>query len=104
MNDKDYMYKFEEPNNSFLKVSRSVCKLQTSNLISTGVFLKFLIDNNYFYCLMTAEYAISQDLIDKKEILNISYDYGFKNLKIKLDNNERNIKKFRDSFDSIHIK
>ena len=50
-----------------IKVLKSICKIETGskNILSTGFLLKFYIDQECFYCLISNKLMITQDLINK---------------------------------------
>ena len=90
---------FEELDSKIMNVSKSVCKLKLETLsetiIGTGFLLKFYIDQEIFYCLMSNEHIIRKDLINNNNIC-ILYDNENKLLNIKLDISKRYIKSFKD--------
>ena len=96
---------FETIDPNFTNVSKSICKIiiqtngkeTTKKITGTGFLLKFWIVEDYFYCLMSNEHVITEDFIQKKSIINISYDSEFKHRDIKLDEKERYIKSFKDN-------
>ena len=81
-------------------VSKSICKIniqkasETKN--GTGFLLRFRIDQELFYCLISNEHVISKETIDNKNTINILYDNEFKSVNIELDQNKRYIKCFTD--------
>ena len=87
---------FEEVDRYFSKVSRSVCKIKANSYFSSGFFLKYSIDGLIFFCLISNEHVITEDMIKNKDNICIYYDYEFENIVIRLDENERYIKSFRD--------
>lgn len=80
-------------------ISKSICKLkietQSDPIIGTGFFLKFKMDKEIFYCLLTNENIIQKDIINNNNIY-IYYDNEEKELNIKLDITKRYIKNFRE--------
>ena len=94
------MSPFENIDSHLTNVSKSICKLkiQTSNQIirGTGFLLRFNINQESFYCLMSNEHVIRKDIINNNNIINISYDSEFRFVNIKLDSNKRYIKCFKD--------
>ena len=89
---------FEQVDQSFTYVSKSICKITIKNLNASGFLLKYSIDNKYFYCLVSNEHAITQDMITKKEIIYVHYDHESKNFDIKLDDKERYINIFQKNY------
>ena len=80
----------------FTRVSSSICKISTSTQIGTGFLLKYLLEDNILYFLISNEHVINNDMIKTKDILHILYDNELKNAVIKLDEKERYIKIFKD--------
>jgi len=86
------------------KVSKSICKIkiiiqlqnQLQTIIGTGFLLKFYIDQECFYCLMSNEHVIKNDIIHDNHNIYIYYDNELKITNIKLDNKNRYIKSFND--------
>ena len=64
----------------------------------TGFLIKLYKNyNNPLFCLMTNEHVIRRELIERKErkeIIEIYYDFEFKYLKIQLDTNKRLINEY----------
>ena len=89
---------FEDLDANFMKVSKSVCKIeiqiQSKIIIGTGFFLQCWIYQEPFYCLMSNEHIIENDIINNKNDINIYYDNEFKIINIKLDTSKRYIKSF----------
>ena len=77
-----------------LDIGKSICKIITLNYLGTGFFLKLYRRNKPFYCLMTNEHVITQNMITKQEKIKIIYDNQHKNFEINLDKNERYIQDF----------
>ena len=79
---------------SLLQASTSLCKLVTNKKIASGFLIKLFKDQEDFFCLMTNENIIKEDLIAKKESFQFYFDNEKKTREIKLDTNER-YKKFQ---------
>ena len=97
--DEKKEYNEDDVNNSeinFSKVSSSICKISTSSHIGSGFLLKYLIEDKFFYFLISNENVITKDMIQNKDIIHILYDKESKNAEIKLDEKERFIKNFKD--------
>ena len=81
-------------------VSKSICKIKIETPLrikyGTGFLLRFYIDQESFYCLVSNEHVISKETIDNKNTINILYDNEFKSVNIELDQNKRYIKCFTD--------
>ena len=79
INDRDKEAKiigseYEEPDSHYINVSRSICKIRTPSQLGTGFFLKCSIDDKVFYCLMSNEHVINDDIINNMDKINVSYD------------------------------
>ena len=81
-------------------VSKSICKIkiETSrgNKYGTGFLLRFYIEQEAFYCLVSNDHVISEDIINNQSNIKVSYDNEFKSVTLKLDQNKRYIKSFID--------
>ena len=95
---------FEEIEPEIIKVTTSICKIrikpEAKNELKvksgTGFLLKFYINQELFYCLMSNEHVITEEMIQNKNTIYIDYDNEFKLSNIKLDEKERYIKSFTD--------
>ena len=95
---------FEEIEPDIIKITKSICKIrikpEKNNELKvksgTGFLLNFYINQELFYCLMSNEHVISEDMIQNKNTIYIYYDNEFKLSNIKLDEKERYIKSFKD--------
>ena len=91
---------FEKIDRQIMTVAKSVCKLkvetETETIIGTGFLLKFWIDQEPFFCLMSNEHIIRKDIINKNNIIYIYYDNEYKVINMKLDQTKRYIKSFKD--------
>ena len=92
---------FETVDRCLSKVSKSICKIKIQTEIGiikgTGFLLNFDIDQELFYCLISNEHVIQNDIIQNNNIIiNISYDLEFKEANIKLENKKRYMKSFTD--------
>ena len=83
-----------------INASKSICKLKIengSNIISgTGFLLNFYIGLEHFYCLISNEHVITQNIINNNTIIYIYYDNENKVANLKLDTKKRYIKSFID--------
>ena len=79
------------------KVLKSICKIkyESKTILGTGFLLKFYIDQECFYCLISNKLMITQDIINNN-IIHIYYDNEDKLANLKLDSNKRYIKNFTD--------
>jgi len=89
---------------SLLQASASLCKLVTNKKIASGFLIKLFKDQEDFFCLMTNEHIIREDMVAKKENFLFYFDNEKKTREIKLDADERYIKNFQDiNIDAIVI-
>ena len=83
-----------------MNVTKAVCKLkietQFKTIIGTGFLLKFWINQECFYCLVSNEHVIKKDLINNNYNLYISYDNKFRFADIELDSEKQ--KRYIKSF------
>ena len=81
-------------------ISKSICKIKIEThkgiIFATGFWLKEYTDQELFYCLMSNEHVISNDIINNNTTIHINYDSEFKKINIKLDKRKRYIKSFID--------
>ena len=81
-------------------ISKSICKIKIKThkgiIFGTGFLLKEYIDQELFYCLMSNEHVISNDIINNNSTIYVNYDSEFKKINIKLDKRKRYIKSFID--------
>ncbi len=82
--------------NKLFQVVKSVAKINYSNCMATGFFIKFESNKNPFYCLMTIQHLISHEKINKEESIYIIYENNEKYLRINLNEKERNIISFME--------
>ena len=75
---------------------KSICKISQLNQVSFGFLIKLFKKNEDFYCLMTNEHTITQEMIKKKEKITFYFDNEKIVKEIVLNPNERFIKDFRD--------
>lgn len=68
-------------NDYLTTLSKSVVKINYSDKIFYGFFLKLLKEDKDFYCILTNNENITEQMIDEEEILNISYDNNSKTKK-----------------------
>ena len=66
---------------SFLKVSRSICKISTKIQFGTGFLFKHLIKGEYYYFLISNEHIITNDMIKSQEEIEVQFDNEFTKIK-----------------------
>ena len=83
---------------SIVDALKSLCKIwiPSINRVSSGFLIKFVKNQEYFFCLVTNEHVISKEMIEQQETIIISYDNESKTRIIKLNPDERCIKEFTD--------
>ena len=90
---------FEKIDRQKMNVSKSVCKLiirtKSEMIKGTGFLLKIPLDLEEFYCLLSNEHVIKQDIINTNNNIYISYDNEYE-INLKLDPSKRYIKSFID--------
>ena len=74
---------------------KSTLKIISSSGLASGFFIELEKKDNPFYCLMSNEHVITNNMIESKEDIDIYYDNQHKKLKITLDRIKRCIKEFR---------
>ena len=82
---------------ALLEVSGAICKVQTNKTVGTGFFMKLEKSNKPFYCLITCEHVIQEEMIDSKNIIEVYYENQKSKLKFPLNKNERFIRSYRYS-------
>ena len=82
----------ETDNKYLFKVYKSVCKIISANKIYSGFLIKLYRENNPFYCIMTNGHAITKEMIELKETIEIYFDNENIRKEIKLDIEERYIR------------
>ena len=93
---------FEKIDRNLTIVSKSICKIKIDSILGTikgtGFLLKFYIDQERFYCLISNEHVIKNNIIKNNSNSNIyiSYDNEYSYATIKLGNKKRYIKSFID--------
>ena len=91
---------FEKIDRNISNVSKSICKIKIGKslrtIYGTGFLLRFHIEQESFYCLISNEHVISKEIINNKNKIFIKYDNEYKSATIQLDSNIRYIKIFID--------
>ena len=91
--------KIQTYSQSIFQVSKSICKIITPRKNGTGFLIKFFKGEENFFCLMSCEHIIKDELIEQKEKISFTYDNDSKEKEIILDKNERIIKTFKKDID-----
>ena len=78
----------------YYDVCKSICKIIIKTKIATGFLLKLYKKEEPFYCLMTNEHVINQDMVDNEEEIEIYYDNQRRRNKIILNKEERFIRDY----------
>ena len=69
---------------SLLQASTSLCKLVTNKKIASGFLIKLFKDQEDFFCLMTNEHVIRENMVAKKENFLFYFDNEKKNKRNKI--------------------
>ena len=81
---------------ALLQASKSICKIEIRNIMSSGFLIRFFKGEEKFFCLMTNEHIINKDMIERKETITFYFDIELESRDLILNSNERYIKTFRD--------
>ena len=88
------------PMNNIFNICKSTIQIITNKKSgiykSSGFFIRFQKDNKRFYCIMTNDHCVSQNLINKEKEITIEYENKKKELTIKLNPKERFMKSFKN--------
>ena len=88
---------FEKIDQALTIVSKSICKIKIVSVILTRFLLKFDIDQERFYCLISNEHVIKNNIMQNNSSkIDIYYDNKSRCSIIKLGNKKRYIKSFID--------
>ena len=88
---------YDTYNKNLSKLQKSIRRIVINNKIyGTGFLMELEKENTPFYCLITNEHVITEELIEKKAEIEIIYAQNAQNgiLKIKLDEDERFIRNY----------
>ena len=79
---------------------KSLCKIKIENhsetIFGLGFLLKFVIDQGYFYCLVSYDHVINSNIINNNNIISMYFNNELKSSNIKSDRNKRYVKSFID--------
>ena len=81
--------------NEVFYLAKAICKIITPIEVGVGFFIRFEIENNPLYCLLTNEELIKNRLIEKKAKLRLIYDHKNKYIEINVNKNERYIQDYK---------
>ena len=91
---------FEKVDTLITNVSKSIRKIKIEtvlgNKFGTGFLFKFNIDLETFYCLLSNEHVLTNDIILNNMRIYIYYDSEYRVANITLNKNERYIRSFID--------
>ena len=76
--------------------SKSICTIQTSKKSCSGFLLQILKESKDFFCLISTEENITEDMIENKEKITFYYNDESESKSISLNSKERFIKIFKD--------
>ncbi len=100
--DSNNQRPFEKIDRQISNVLKSICKIKVETgkepIFGTGFLLYFWNSETQdrFYCLMSNEHVITKNVIKNKNNIYIYYDSEYKAREIKLNEEERYIKSFKD--------
>ena len=77
-------------------IKKCVCKIKTTENIGSGFFLKYEINEKFYYYLISCGHVITKNIIEKNGMIQIFYDNELYEIDIKLDGKERFIKNLQD--------
>ena len=83
-------------NKTMLSASKSITNIEVPGKITYGFFVKFFKNDKDFFCLMTSNENITDDMVKRRETIKLFYDNESKIKKIELNSKERYIKNFSD--------
>ena len=78
------------------KICKSICKIFYKNEVGTGFFIKLYKNNKEFFCIMTNEHIITQELINSNKKIIVYYDAQNERIDINLNIKERFIKEYKE--------
>ena len=84
----------EKINSVQLLILKSVCKINISDRLGSGFFIKLFKGDKTFYCLMTNEHLINDDIIKSKKSIIIIYNNELNSTIITLNKENRFIQSF----------
>ena len=77
-------------------IIKSLCKIVTRNKLSSGFLIKLFRGNDDFFCLMTNEHVIKNNMIRLNQKIIFYFNNQSKRREIYLNSEERIIKEFTD--------
>ena len=83
----------EKINSGLSLILKSVCKINVSDCCGYGFFIKLFKGDKPFYCLMTNEHLINDDIIESKKSKIIIYNNGINSI-LTLNKENRFIQNF----------
>lgn len=81
-------------NNFIYEVCRSICKIIIGAKVASGFLIKLHKKDEPFYCLMTNNHVITNEMIEEQEEIEIFYDNQRRRCKIILNKGERFIRDY----------
>jgi len=83
-------------NPNLYDVCPSICRILYSNKIGSGFLIKLHLKDKPLFCLMTNGHVITEEMIKKKDKIDVYYDNQKERIKITLNKEERFIQNFID--------
>ena len=78
------------------KVCRSICKILAQNKKGSGFLIKLTKGKKPFYCLMTNEHVINEEMVDSKNEIVIYFDSENERRELQLDRKKRFIRDYQN--------
>ena len=89
-------YEFEKIYDSLCKVYKSLCLIKTPSKNGVGFLIRLNKGENPLYCLVSEENAISEEMLNKNEKIEVYYDNQQKKIDVNLEKSDRFIIKYKD--------
>ena len=80
---------------SIYSVSGSICRIIDSKGTGTGFFMKLEKSKKPFYCLLTCEHVINEEMINSKTEIEVYYENQNSKIEITLNKDERFIRSYK---------
>ena len=91
------LFEINEKTPHYIAVAaKSLCYIKTPYKRASGFLIKFVKNNEDFYCLMTNEHIVEKELVENKESIIFYYDNKKERREIILDKGNRYIKHFKN--------
>ena len=88
INEKEYIikiYQISEKESNNKNISKSICKIKIETnyetILGIGCLLKFWINQELYYFLISNEHTIKKDIINNNNIISLYFNVKFKKFK-----------------------